>query len=38
VLNIFDKKYELRSGEGVGVGAPQWGQRRGFFLGLSKKF
>jgi outer membrane receptor protein involved in Fe transport len=38
VLNLFDKKYEIRSGEGVGVGAPQWGQRRGFFIGISKKF
>jgi outer membrane receptor protein involved in Fe transport len=38
VLNLFDKKYQIRSGEGVGVGAPQWGQRRGFFIGVSKRF
>ena len=38
VLNLFDKKYEIRNGSGVGVGAPQWGQRRGFFIGISKKF
>lgn len=38
VLNLFDKKYQIRSGSGVGVGAPQWGQRRGFFIGISKKF
>lgn len=38
VLNLFDASYQIRSGEGVGVGAPQWGQRRGFFVGLSKKF
>jgi outer membrane receptor protein involved in Fe transport len=38
VLNLFDKKYQIRSGEGVGVGAPQWGERRGFFIGISKKF
>ena len=38
VLNLFDKKYQLRSGTGVGVGAPQWGERRGFFVGISKKF
>jgi outer membrane receptor protein involved in Fe transport len=38
VLNLFDKKYQIRSGEGVGVGAPQWGQRRGFFVGVSKRF
>lgn len=38
VLNLFDTKYQIRSGTGVGVGAPQWGQRRGFFIGVSKKF
>lgn len=38
VLNLFDKKYQLRSGQGVGVGAPQWGQRRGFFIGVTKRF
>lgn len=38
VLNLFDKKYQIRSGEGVGVGAPQWGERRGFFIGINKKF
>lgn len=38
VLNLFDKKYEIRSGSGVGVGAPQWGQRRGVFFGITKKF
>jgi outer membrane receptor protein involved in Fe transport len=38
VLNLFDRKYQIRSGEGVGVGAPQWGQRRGFFVGVTKTF
>ena len=38
VLNLFDRSYEIRSGEGVGVGAPQWGERRGIFAGISKKF
>lgn len=38
VLNLLDNKYQIRSGTGVGVGAPQWGERRGFFVGLSKKF
>ena len=38
VLNLFDKKYQIRSGAGVGVGAPQWGQRRGFFAGITKNF
>ena len=36
VINVFDNKYEIRDGSGIGVGAPQWGPRRGFFLGLSK--
>ena len=31
VTNIFDKIYELRDGSGIGVGAPQFGQRRGFY-------
>jgi outer membrane receptor protein involved in Fe transport len=36
VINLFDKVYEIRNGTGVGVGAPQFGPRRGFFFGLSK--
>jgi outer membrane receptor for ferrienterochelin and colicins len=36
VINVFDKIYEIRNGTGVGVGAPQFGPRRGFFIGLSK--
>jgi outer membrane receptor protein involved in Fe transport len=36
VINIFDKEYQIRNGTGVGVGAPQYGPRRGFFFGLSK--
>jgi outer membrane receptor protein involved in Fe transport len=31
VVNLFDKIYEIRDGSGIGVGAPQFGQRRGFF-------
>jgi len=31
VVNLFDKVYELRDGSGIGVGAPQFGQRRGFY-------
>lgn len=38
VLNLLDKSYQIRSGSGVGVGAPQWGQRRGFFVGVTKTF
>jgi len=36
VINVLDKVYEIRNGTGVGVGAPQYGPRRGLFLGLSK--
>lgn len=36
VINLFDKVYEIRDGTGIGVGAPQYGARRGFFFGLSK--
>ncbi|WP_230481072.1 TonB-dependent receptor [Sphingomonas sp. Leaf21] len=38
VINLFDHSYEIRDGTGVGVGAPQFGPRRGFFVGLSKAF
>ncbi len=38
IINVLDHVYEIRDGSGVGVGAPQFGQRRGFFLGLSKTF
>ena len=38
VINLFDVDYQIRSGSGVGVFAPQYGQRRGFFIGLSKSF
>jgi outer membrane receptor protein involved in Fe transport len=38
VINLFDKEYEIRSGTGIGVFAPQYGARRGFFGGLSKDF
>jgi outer membrane receptor protein involved in Fe transport len=36
VINLFDAKYEIRDGSGIGVGAPQFGPRRGFFFGISK--
>jgi outer membrane receptor protein involved in Fe transport len=38
VINLFDRVYEIRDGSGIGVGAPQFGQRRTFLVGLSKKF
>ena len=37
VVNLFDQIYEIRDGSGIGVFAPQFGPRRGFFLGISKK-
>jgi hypothetical protein len=36
LINVLDKEYEIRDGTGVGVGAPQFGPRRGIFVGLSK--
>jgi outer membrane receptor protein involved in Fe transport len=36
VINVFDSEYQIRNGTGVGVGAPQYGPRRGLFFGLSK--
>jgi outer membrane receptor for ferrienterochelin and colicins len=38
IVNLFDVDYLIRSGTGVGVFAPQYGQRRGFFAGLTKSF
>lgn len=36
VINAFDKVYQIRNGTGVGVGASQFGPRRGLFFGISK--
>jgi outer membrane cobalamin receptor len=36
VINMFDEVYQIRNGTGVGVGASQYGPRRGLFLGLAK--
>jgi len=38
VVNITDNIYELRDGSGIGVNAAQFGQRLGFFGGLSYVF
>lgn len=38
VNNVFDSIYTIRDGSGIGVFAPQYGLRRGMYLGLSKKF
>ena len=37
VVNLFDQIYELRDGSGIGVFAPQYGARRGYYAGLSQK-
>lgn len=37
-VNVFDEVYALRDGSGIGVGAPQFGQRRGIFGGLTFAF
>jgi hypothetical protein len=37
VVNVFDKIYEIRDGSGIGVFAPQFGPRRGFYIGISQK-
>jgi outer membrane receptor protein involved in Fe transport len=38
VDNVLDKTYLIRDGSGVGVGAPQYGARRGVYFGLTKSF
>jgi outer membrane receptor protein involved in Fe transport len=37
VVNVFDTIYEIRDGSGIGVFAPQFGPRRGYFAGWSSK-
>jgi outer membrane receptor protein involved in Fe transport len=34
IVNVFDTVYELRDGSGIGVFAPQYGPRRGFYVGI----
>jgi len=34
VLNLFDRTYQIRSGSGIGVFAPQFGPRRALYAGL----
>jgi len=38
VTNVFDKINIIRSGTGIGIFAPQYGPRIGFFGGISKLF
>ncbi len=38
VINVFDKVNIIRNGTGIGVFAPQYGPRIGYFAGISKLF
>ena len=38
VLNALDRSYVLRDGTGIGVGAPQYAARRGYYLTVEKDF
>jgi outer membrane receptor protein involved in Fe transport len=38
ILNLLDRRYEIRDGTGVGVGAPQFGLRRTILAGVSEAF
>ena len=38
ITNAFDEVYQIHTGSGVGVFAPQFGPRRGFFFGVTKNF
>jgi outer membrane receptor protein involved in Fe transport len=37
IVNLFDQVYALRNGTGIGVFAPQYGARRGYYVGISQK-
>jgi outer membrane receptor protein involved in Fe transport len=38
LINVTDEVYEIRDGSGIGVGAPQFGPRRGAYVGFTKSF
>lgn len=38
VINAFDRNYQLRDGTSIGEGVPQWGPRRGVYIGLEQSF
>ncbi|AFW02549.1 hypothetical protein BAR24_11155 [Gluconobacter oxydans] len=38
VVNLFDKRYQLRNGSGVGIYQAQYGQRRGTFFSVVSEF
>jgi opacity protein-like surface antigen/outer membrane receptor protein involved in Fe transport len=37
VVNLTDYIYQIRNGAGIGVFAPQYGPRRGYYVGISQK-
>lgn len=38
VINLLDRRYKLRDGSALGDGQPQWGARRGVFVGVEQSF
>ena len=38
MVNLFDKVYLIHDGSGVGAGQPQYGGRRGLFVGVRESF
>jgi hypothetical protein len=38
IINALDRRYELRDGSALGDGQPQWGARRGAFIGVEQAF
>ena len=38
VLNLLDRRYIIRDGSGIGVGAPQFGLRRTILAGVTQRF
>ncbi len=38
IVNAFDARYQLTDGTAFGGGVPQWGMRRGIFLGAEQSF
>jgi outer membrane receptor protein involved in Fe transport len=38
LINAFDRRYEIRDGTALGGGVPQWGPRRGLFVGVEQSF
>jgi opacity protein-like surface antigen len=37
VVNVADTVYQIRNGSGIGVFAPQFGPRRGYYMGITQK-